>query len=134
MRSPTSWYIVCTTSKGSDQLTRAFASHLNILRMLRLLIEQHFEFLSLKGGCTGSFESLLVKMPHCWKSHVAAHIFMGGSRKFLRMGPDNVPLFFFSSPELNVSYCDRSLSVERQSVVRNRFFKRHLLLNQMSKF
>ena len=24
----------------------------------------HLEFLSLKGGCTGSFESSLVKMPH----------------------------------------------------------------------
>ena len=28
------------------------------------------EFLSLKRGCTGSSESSLVKMPHCWKSHV----------------------------------------------------------------
>ena len=39
---------------------------------IKLLIEQHLEFLSLKGGCTGSSESTLVKMPHCWKSHVAA--------------------------------------------------------------
>ena len=31
------------------------------------------EFLSLKGGCTGSSESTLIKMPHCWKSHAAAH-------------------------------------------------------------
>ena len=30
------------------------------------------EFLSLKGGCIGSSESTLVKMPHCWKSYVAA--------------------------------------------------------------
>ena len=28
----------------------------------------------LLGGCTGSPESTFVKMPHCWKSHVAAHI------------------------------------------------------------
>ena len=28
----------------------------------------------LKGGCTGSSESTLVKMPHCWKSHVVAQI------------------------------------------------------------
>ena len=34
--------------------------------------EHHLEFLSLKGGCTGSSESTLVKMPHCWKSHVMA--------------------------------------------------------------
>ena len=30
------------------------------------------QFISLKGGCTGSYESSFVKMPHCWKSHVAA--------------------------------------------------------------
>ena len=36
------------------------------------------EFLSLKGGYTGSSESTLVKMPHCWKSHVAAHIYLTG--------------------------------------------------------
>ena len=37
---------------------------------IKLLTEYHFEFLSLKGGCTGSFEFTLVKMPHCWKSHI----------------------------------------------------------------
>ena len=31
----------------------------------------HFDFLSLKGGCTGSSESTLVKIPHCWKSHLS---------------------------------------------------------------
>ena len=30
--------------------------------------------MSLKGSCTGSSESTLVKMPHFWKSYVAAHI------------------------------------------------------------
>ena len=38
--------------------------------IFKLLTEHHLEFLSLKGGCTGSSESTLVKMPHCWKSHV----------------------------------------------------------------
>ena len=38
-----------------------------------LLTEYNLEFLSLKGGCTGSSDSTVVKMPHCWKSHVAAH-------------------------------------------------------------
>ena len=37
--------------------------------IVKLLTEHHLEFLSLKGGCTGSSESTLVKMPHCWKSH-----------------------------------------------------------------
>ena len=34
----------------------------------------HLRFLSLKVGCTGSFESTLVKMPHCWKTCVTAHL------------------------------------------------------------
>ena len=41
---------------------------------VKLLTEHHLEFLSLKGGCTGSSESTLIKMPHCWKSHVVAHL------------------------------------------------------------
>ena len=41
---------------------------------VKLLTEHNLEFLSLKGGCTGSSESKLVKMPHCWKSHVTAQI------------------------------------------------------------
>ena len=41
---------------------------------VKLLTEHCLEFLSLKQGCTGSAESTLVKMPHCWKSHVLAQI------------------------------------------------------------
>ena len=41
---------------------------------VKLLTEHHLEVLSLKGGSTGTSESTLVKMPHCWKSHVTAHI------------------------------------------------------------
>ena len=51
---------------------------------VKLLTEHHLEFLSLKGGCKGSSKYTLVKMPHCWKSHVPAHILIlltsGGSR------------------------------------------------------
>ena len=42
---------------------------------VKLLTKQHLEFLSLKGGFTGSSESIHVKMPHCWKSHMATHLF-----------------------------------------------------------
>ena len=42
---------------------------------LKLLTEYHLEFLSLKGGCTDLSESALVKMPHCWKSHVTLILF-----------------------------------------------------------
>ena len=41
---------------------------------IKLLTEHHLEFLCLTGGYTGSYESTFVKMPHCWKSHVVAHI------------------------------------------------------------
>ena len=41
---------------------------------VKLLTEHHLEFLSFKGGCANSSESTLVKMPHCWKSYVAAHL------------------------------------------------------------
>ena len=42
---------------------------------VKLLIEHDLEFLSLIGGSRGSSEStLVVKMPHCLKSHVAAQI------------------------------------------------------------
>ena len=43
---------------------------------VKVLTEHHLEFLSLKGGYTGSSESIHVKMPHCWKSHVTAHILL----------------------------------------------------------
>ena len=41
---------------------------------VKLLTEHHLKFLSLKGGCTGLSESTLIKMSHCWKSHVTAHM------------------------------------------------------------
>ena len=41
---------------------------------VKLLTEHNLEFLGLTGGCTGLSDFTLVKMPHCWKSHVTAHI------------------------------------------------------------
>ena len=42
--------------------------------IVKLLTEQHLEFLSFKGGFTGSYESTFVKMPHCLKSRVTAQV------------------------------------------------------------
>ena len=61
--------VVCATSKASDQPVHTYSM------IVRLLTEHYLDFLSFKGGCTGSSKSTLVKMPHCWKSHVTAHIF-----------------------------------------------------------
>ena len=41
---------------------------------IKLLNEHNLEVLSLKEGYTGSSEYIHFKMPHCWKSHVAAHL------------------------------------------------------------
>ena len=41
--------------------------------IVKPLTEHHLEFLSLKGDCRGSSESILVKISNCWKSHAAAH-------------------------------------------------------------
>ena len=58
--------MVCATSKGSDQ---------PYSMTVKLLTEHHLEFLSLKGDCKGSSESTFIKLPHCCKPHVTAHIF-----------------------------------------------------------
>ena len=54
---------------------------------VKLLTEHNLEFLSVMGGCTGSSKSTHFKIPHCWKSHVAAHMFADN--------PDSIkPLIF----------------------------------------
>ena len=77
MRFPTMWYFHLTKPQSRlhmPSLIRAFASCLIIFMSVKLLTAHHLGVLSLKGGCTGSSESTLVKMPHCWKSHVEARI------------------------------------------------------------
>ena len=63
MRFPTMWYV------------RPAKPQISLL--VKLLTEHHFEFLSIKGGCRGLYESTLVKMSNYWKSHAAAQ--MGAS-------------------------------------------------------
>ena len=40
------------------------------------MMGHHLEFLSLKEAAQAHYESIHVKMPHCWKSHVAAQMLM----------------------------------------------------------
>ena len=54
---------------------------------VKLLTEHRLEFPSLKGGCTGLSESTLVKMPHYWKSHVAAHMSVQGKSSTVAVVP-----------------------------------------------
>ena len=60
---PTMWYV--RPAKAQISLRSAFATRLNVF-------EYNLEFLSLKGGCTGSSESTQVKTGQSWKSHVTA--------------------------------------------------------------
>ena len=61
---------------------------------VKLLIEHHLEFLSFKGGYTGSSESTLVKIPHCWKSHVAAHFVLSEVFHIIHHHPNANDFFY----------------------------------------
>ena len=58
------------------QTDQSLCLSLNYYMNVKLLIELNLVFLSLTGGCTGSFESTIVKMAHCWRSHVMVQIFL----------------------------------------------------------
>ena len=51
------------------QSDQSFCLSLEYSMNVKLLTKHHLEVLSLKGCYIGSYESTLVKMPHCWKSH-----------------------------------------------------------------
>ena len=38
-------------------------------------LARHYLLRHCKGGCTGSSESTLAKMPYCWKSHAVAQFY-----------------------------------------------------------
>ena len=44
--------------------------------IVKLLFEDHLEFLGLEEGCRGSSESTLVKMSNCRNSHAAAQYYI----------------------------------------------------------
>ena len=58
----------CTYAQSDQSL----CSSLEYSMIVKLLTEHHLEFLSFKGGCTGSSESTIVNLSNCWKSHAMA--------------------------------------------------------------
>ena len=62
------------------QSDQSLCSSLEYSMTVKLLNENHLEFLSLKGRCTGQSEPTLVKMVHCLKSYVPAHKIFGGTQ------------------------------------------------------
>ena len=78
MRLPTMLYMRPAMAQLSSacayaQSDQSISLSLEYSMSVELLTKHHLECLSLKRGCTGSSKPPLVKMPHCWKSHVAAH-------------------------------------------------------------
>ena len=77
MRFSTMWYMrpaKAQTSRAYAQSDQRLCLSLEYDMNIKLLNEHSLEFLSFKEGNTGSSESIHVKIPHCWKSHVAAHL------------------------------------------------------------
>ena len=64
------WYVQPACAQSDQSLCLS----LEYSKSVKLLTEHHLEFLSLKGCYTATSECTLVKMPHCWKSHLAADI------------------------------------------------------------
>ena len=78
MRFPTMWYVQPAKPQISlriyAQSDQSPCLSLEYSMNIKLLTEHLLEFLSFQGDCTGLSESIHVKMPHCWKSHVTAQI------------------------------------------------------------
>ena len=60
----------CAYAQSDQSLCKSLEYSMSV----KLLTEHHLEFLSLNGGCTGSYESTLVKLSNCWKSHALAQL------------------------------------------------------------
>ena len=61
---------MCVYAQSDQSLCESLEYSMSV----KLLTEHRLEFLSLQRGCTGSSESIHIKMQHCWKSHVTAQI------------------------------------------------------------
>ena len=66
--------LACTYAQSDQSLCLMLEYSMSV----KLLTEHHLEFLSLAGGCTGTSESIIVKMPHYWESHGATLIYSLG--------------------------------------------------------
>ena len=97
---PTMWYV--------HRRSQSHCLSLEYSMSVKLLTEHHVEFLSIKEGCTDSFESALVILPHCWKPRVTAHM------------TDSFSVYTFRTSEIIILYICLSetiLSWERSGSV-----------------
>ena len=81
----TMWYVRPAKTQISLRIHAVWSEPLLVAWIFydcKLLTEHNLEFLSIKGGCTGSSVSTLVKMLHCGKSHVASHFSLASTFPF----------------------------------------------------
>ena len=77
----------------------------------------HLKFLlSLKGGCTGLSESTLVKMPHCLKSHVTAHLLSASKNKWLSRVYSKKLLFLYLNQNICCGYSKEPSQLSTQNI------------------
>ena len=79
---------------------------------VKLQTEHYLEFLSLKGGCTGSFESTLDKMPHCWKSHFGCCMYSWSVQHFISLDLNDLTSLYFTLKAVNCHASKGSVGVD----------------------
>ena len=57
-----------------EQSDQSLCLSLDYFLSAKLLTQHPLGFIRLKRGCKGSSEFIHLKIPHCWKSYVVAHI------------------------------------------------------------
>ena len=80
---------------------------------VKLLTEHRLECLSIKESGTGSSEPTIVKMPHCWKSCVLAHIlnnFEIKSIPFLLSAISPAAVFYLAAAQVYITLRTRTYS------------------------
>ena len=125
MRLPTMWYVKTAKAQTSLHICAVCQSlyqSLEYSMSVKLLTEHHLELLSLKGGWIGLYESTLVKMPCCWKSHVTAH-FGVNMRK---------PEFVSCKQQSRSAYTSTPLFETLWKVYRESYMSSHVLLNLLN--
>ena len=87
---PTTWYVRPPKPQISLRIRAVWSEPLLVAWIsvisVKLLTEHNLESLRSKGGCTDSSESTHVKMQHCWKSHVTAHLLYAVADQLSRLG------------------------------------------------
>ena len=107
----------CAYAQSEQSLCKSLEYFMTVKR----LTEHILEVLSFKGGCTGSSESILVKMTNCWKSHAAAHLKKNGNtNKFILYSI--TALIILAISRINLSSKNGNLDLYKWIVQYSTFF------------